>query len=187
MIFRLLIIHNNDRMSSITRVLHTTTWDYFTSRLPRRFIRSPKVVKEAIVTDINDLLQEFWRTSSDRAVGASFFAMRCLRETFQVCFYIVSVFATAVDLADKNLQMPNSLLYSGKSPDFNDGIGTKFMILLDHDRYRKMFDQSLSKSKDLGDMLRFLPGVVVQKQMSMQGIMADLYRIEPDLLERLIK
>ena len=49
-----------------------------------------------------------------------------------------------------------------------------------------MFDQSLSKSKDLGDMLRFLPGVVVQNYMSMQG-MADLYRIEPDLLECLNK
>ena len=35
-------------------------------------------------------------------------------------------------------------------------------------------------------MLRFLPGVVVQKQMSIQG-MADLYRIKPELLERLIK
>ena len=35
-------------------------------------------------------------------------------------------------------------------------------------------------------MLRFLPGVVVQKHMSMQG-MADLYRIKPDLLDRLIK
>ena len=50
-----------------------------------------------------------------------------------------------------------------------------------------MFDQSLSKSKDLGDMLRFLPGVVVQKpMMSMQG-MADLYRIKPDLLGYFIK
>ena len=35
-------------------------------------------------------------------------------------------------------------------------------------------------------MLRFLPGVVVQKTMSMQG-MADLYRIKPDLLGHLIK
>ena len=49
-----------------------------------------------------------------------------------------------------------------------------------------MLDQSLSKSKDLGDILRFLPGVAVQKPMSMQG-MADLYKIEPDLLERLVK
>ena len=49
-----------------------------------------------------------------------------------------------------------------------------------------MFDWSLSKSNDLGDMLRFLPGVVVQYDMSMQE-MVDLYRIKPDLLERLIK
>ena len=49
-----------------------------------------------------------------------------------------------------------------------------------------MFDQSLSKSKDLGDMLRLLPGVVVQKEMTMHG-MADLYGIRPDLLKCLIK
>ena len=60
----------------------------------------------------------------------------------------------------------------------------KFKTLFDG--YRKIFDQSLTKSKDLGDLLRFLPGVVVQKYMSVQG-MADLYRIKPDLLERLIK
>ena len=55
------------------------------------------------------------------------------------------------------------------------------------DGYRKMFDQSICKSKDLGDMLRLLPGVAMLKNsMSMQG-MADLYRIKPDLLERLIK
>ena len=50
-----------------------------------------------------------------------------------------------------------------------------------------MFDHSLSKSQDLGDMLRFLPGaVLIQKQISLQG-MVDLYRIKPDLLEHLIK
>ena len=49
-----------------------------------------------------------------------------------------------------------------------------------------MFDQSLSNSEDLGDLLRLLPGVVVQKDLSMQG-MADLYRIQPDFLERFIK
>ena len=49
-----------------------------------------------------------------------------------------------------------------------------------------MIDQSFSKSKDLGDMLRFLPGVVAQKGLSMQG-MADLYKIKPEFLERLIK
>jgi hypothetical protein len=49
-----------------------------------------------------------------------------------------------------------------------------------------MFDQSFSKSKDLGDILRFLPGVVVQMQMSVQG-MVDLYRIKPALLEGVVK
>ena len=63
-------------------------------------------------------------------------------------------------------------------------IGFKFKILVD--AYRRMFDQSLSKSKDLGVMLRFLPGVVVQKDMSMQG-MALLYGIKPDSLKHLIK
>ena len=101
MIFGLLIIHNHDRMSSITRVLHTTTWDYFTSRLPKRFSFSSKVVKEAIRTDINDLVQDFWRTSRDVDVGASLFAMRRLLEILQrcfdflkVCFDIISDFAT---------------------------------------------------------------------------------------------
>ena len=58
------------------------------------------------------------------------------------------------------------------------------MVLFDG--YQKMLDQSFSQSKDLGGMLRLLPSIVVQKDMTMQG-MADLYRIKPDLLERLIK
>ena len=49
-----------------------------------------------------------------------------------------------------------------------------------------MFDHSFSQSKDLGDMLRLLPGVVVQKEMRMQGV-TNLYGISPDLLECLIK
>ena len=48
-----------------------------------------------------------------------------------------------------------------------------------------MLDQSLSKSKDLGHILRLLPGVVVQYPMFLKG-MADLYKIKPDLLDRLI-
>ena len=75
-----MIIHNHNRMSSTTRVLHTTTWDYFTSRLRDRFMRSPEVVNKAIMTNINDLVREFWRTSSDGVLGASFFAMRRLFE-----------------------------------------------------------------------------------------------------------
>ena len=140
------------------------------------------------MTDINDLVQEFWRTPSDGAVGTSFFAMRRLFEILRHCsiiwevrFDIISFFATAVYLADKNLQKsanPNSW----RSVD--DRIRAKFKILFDG--YRKMFHQSISKSKGLGDMLRLLPGVVVQKKMSMQA-MADLYRIKPELLESLIK
>ena len=93
MIFNLLIIHNDDRMSSITRVLHTTTWNYFTSCLPNRFVRSPKVLKEAIMADINDLVQEFWRYSSDGSVvsGVSFFAMRLLFENMEEYFVILEV------------------------------------------------------------------------------------------------
>ena len=83
-------------MSSINRV-HATTWDYFTESLKGRFIRSPKVVMEEIMTDINDLVQEF-QTSSNGAVGTSLFAMRRLYEIllkcfrlFNVCFDIISV------------------------------------------------------------------------------------------------
>ena len=60
----------------------------------------------------------------------------------------------------------------------------EFEIMLNG--YRKIVDHSFSKSKDLGDILRFLPGVVVQKDLSLQG-MADLYRIKPDFMERFIK
>ena len=50
-----------------------------------------------------------------------------------------------------------------------------------------MFDQSLSKSKVLGDMLRLLPGVLVHKGcMSMQE-MAELYGIKQDILKCHIK
>ena len=86
MIFNLLIIHNRDRMpaSSNTRVLHPATWHYFTSHLPRRFIRSPKAVMQAIMTDIDDLVQEFGRTSCDGAVN-SFLAMLFLFEILRSC------------------------------------------------------------------------------------------------------
>ena len=101
MISSLLIIHNCHRISSINRVLHTATWDFFVSRLPGCFNRSPKVVKEAIMKDINDFVQEFWSTSSDGAVGAPIFPMRRLLEILKVCFVIISVFASAVDSAHK--------------------------------------------------------------------------------------
>ena len=37
------------------------------------------------MTDINDLVQEFWRTSSDGAVGESFFEMRRLYQILKGC------------------------------------------------------------------------------------------------------
>ena len=173
-------------MSSNTRLLHTATWDYFTSSLPYCFTRSPEAVKEGIMTDINDLVQEFCRSSSD--IGGSFFAMRRLLEILQqileVCY---SCFSDCVDLADKILQKLKKTYFLNyfAQPALDETLRfiAKFKILLNG--YRKMFDQSLSKSKDLGDLLRFLPGVVVQQPMSMQE-MADLYGINPDLLERLM-
>ena len=120
MIFSIFIIHNHYRMSFSTRVLHTATWDYFTSHLSDFFCGSPVVVKETIMTDINDLVQEFWSfwsTSSDEAVGASFFAMRFLLDILQeyyspVCFHIVPVFAAAVDLLIKIYRCNFSVLPS---------------------------------------------------------------------------
>ena len=111
-----------------------------------------------------------------------------------MCFIIISVFGTAVDLiADKILQSQrlNSWNYYRDGTGMSDPgldnfnrVRAKLKILFDG--YRKMFDHSFSNSKDLGDMFRLLPGVVVQKHLSLQG-MADLYRIETDLLEPFIK
>ena len=89
-----------------------------------------------------------------------------------------------VDLADNNLQISSreSWPYGNLSLDDRISLRGKFSILFDG--YQKMVDHSFSKSKDLGDMLRFLPGIVVQKNLGMQG-MADLYGIKPDFLKRL--
>jgi hypothetical protein len=184
-IFGLLIIHDYNRTSFITRVLHATTWDYFTSELHHRFFFSGKVVKEAIMADINDFVQEFSKISSD--IWASFFAMSHLFEILErcfpvlnVCFDIISVLRLPSTQLINNLQIGASAAHS--DIDETAEFISKFQVKIDG--YRKMFDQSISK--DLGVVLRFLPGVVVQKRMSMQG-MADLYRIKPDFVERLIK
>ena len=109
MIFNLLIIHSHNRMpvSSNTRVLHTAAWDYLTSRLPDRFIRSPNVVKEAIMADINDLVQEFWRTSRDGADGVSVFAMRSLLKILQRCYGDLKV---RFDILFPFLRLPSTKL-----------------------------------------------------------------------------
>ena len=78
---------------------------------------------------------------------------------------------------------PSSSLSATQSHSDLDDIRAKYQIKMLLDRYRTML---CSNSKDLDDMLRLLPGVVVQKLMGMQG-MACLYRIKSDLLKRLIK
>ena len=91
MIFSLLIIHNHDRKSPTARVPRTAIWEFFTPHelfLSRSFYYSPKTVKEAIMTDINDLLQEFWRTSNEGADGASLFEMRRLHEILEECLEV---------------------------------------------------------------------------------------------------
>jgi hypothetical protein len=146
-------IYNHDRIYPITQDLHNATWVYFTLFLPGRFNRSPTVVKEAIMADINDLVQDFWRTSSDGADGGLYLAMRRLLgilqecfHIFKVCFDIISVFATAVDLADKCLKrladpIERSLYYPDHL-ELEPEVRAKFKILFNG--YRKMFDQSFS-------------------------------------------
>ena len=59
------------------------------------------------MTDINDLVQEFWRSSSDGAYRAFFFAIRRLLEILEKCFddsyYMVWYYfhVTAVDFTNK--------------------------------------------------------------------------------------
>ena len=90
-IFSFLIIHSHDdRMSSITRV-HASTWNYFAISLSDRFIRSPKVVMEEIMTDINDLVQEFQTSNNNGAIATSLFAMRRLFEIVLECFRLFNV------------------------------------------------------------------------------------------------
>ena len=86
MIISFLIIHSQDRTSSITRV-HVTTWDYISENLAYCFFDSPKVVIEAIMTDINNLVQgsEFERSIN---LNGAVFAMRSSRllGILQRCF-----------------------------------------------------------------------------------------------------
>ena len=69
----------------------------------------------------------------------------CLK--FCICVWKCVDITTPVDLADKSLQ--KSDLHQ-----VDDQIETKFKILFDG--YQKMFDQSLSKSKDLVDLVDIL-------------------------------
>ena len=68
--------------------------------------------------------------------------------------------------------------------DLDDRPGVKFKLLLD--AHRKMLDLSLSKWKDLGNILRLLPGIVVYNENGMQTV-PDFYGIEPHLWDRIVK
>ena len=111
---------------------------------------------------------------------------------FWKCVLIHYFFETAVDLANKYVQKSKKPYiwsfhwHGAQSPSHSDleYLKAKFKILLDG--YRNMLDQLFVNSKVLDDMLRFLPGVVVQHHMGMQG-MASLYGIKSDLLKRVIK
>jgi hypothetical protein len=56
------------------------------------FIDSPKLVKDAIMTDINNLVEEFWKISSCGVVDVFFIAMHCLLQILQVCSDTISFF-----------------------------------------------------------------------------------------------
>jgi hypothetical protein len=74
---------------STTRFPHRATWDYFKSYLPAYFMCCPNVVQDTITTDINDLIQQFWRMSTDEVVDIFSLAMCRLREILQVCLDIM--------------------------------------------------------------------------------------------------
>ncbi|KAF8801464.1 hypothetical protein BYT27DRAFT_7147456 [Phlegmacium glaucopus] len=146
------------KIHSTTRLPHSATWDYVTSHLPRRFIASPKQVRDAIMTNINELTQEFWKISNSGAVDVFFPAMFCLMRILKK-----DVKETKSDLG-----------------------ATDDEFLRAYHEYQKILDRSFTESRDIGDLLRFLPGVMVQKGLSMQG-MADLYSVKMDLLHRLFE
>ena len=102
----------------------------------------------------------------------------------QCVFWYYFCFAIDVDLADNNIQISSREFWPYRKLSLDDGISLRDKFLILFDGYQKMVDHSFSKSKDLGDMVRFLPGIVVQKDLSMQG-MSDLYWIKPEFLKRL--
>ncbi|KAF8816499.1 hypothetical protein BYT27DRAFT_7182055 [Phlegmacium glaucopus] len=141
------------RIHPTPRLPHSKTWDYIKFHLPWRFGASPKLIRDAIMTDINGLTQEFWKISNSGVVDVFLPAMLCLAQ----------------------------ILNSSRSGVIND----KFSRVV-YDECRKMLGQSFTESNDICGLLRFLPGVVAQKGLSMQGI-NDLYSNKMDLLHRLLK
>jgi hypothetical protein len=97
------------------------------------------------MTDINDLVQDFWRTSSDGADGESFLAMRHLLEILQECFHIlevcfdlISVFATADKDHLQRQAYPKSRNYSAHLDETEVRAKIKTLTV----GYRKMFESA---------------------------------------------
>ncbi|KAF8816522.1 hypothetical protein BYT27DRAFT_7154559 [Phlegmacium glaucopus] len=145
-------IRRSWRTHSTTRLPHSATWYYVQSHLPWHFIESPKRVRDAIMMDINELIQEFWKISNNGAIGVFFTAMLCLM------WGLEAIMSPATD--DEFLEVYHAC--------------------------QKMVDQSFTESIDITDLLRLLPGVVVEKGLSTEGV-ANLYRVKTDLLDRLSK
>jgi hypothetical protein len=128
MIFSLLIIHNHTACLLSPGFYIPQLGDYFTICFPDFSER-----REAIMTDINDFCARVLvlvAASSDDAVvnETFFFAMRCLLEILQKCFW--KYFFCFCDyqccrLADENPQKPYFWICSSKS-DIDDQIRAKF-------------------------------------------------------------
>ena len=53
------------------------------------------------MTDIHNLMHEFWRISADEVNGESIFAMCRVQEILRRCLEVCLFLVTTVDLADK--------------------------------------------------------------------------------------
>ena len=109
-------------------------------------------------------MQQFLRISTDEAVDI-FFPRNVLStgNTASVSRYYVS-FGTTLDIYTQILL--NRWNYSACD--------------LDEKHFTtEILDQLFSKSRCLGELLRYLPGIVVQGSLTMYG-MIDLYRVKLD-------
>jgi len=151
------------------------------------------------MTDINDLMQDFWKISSGGAVDVFFPAMRCLMWVLNVYQDRVADSRMPWSIAMENpdrlhaipgtgsvLELDPDWILSETESDRESLEATENEFLGLYQKIQKMLDRSLTKSSDISDLLRFLPGIVVQKGLTMQG-MANLYRVKMDILDRLSK
>ena len=97
-------IQKYDRIPSTKLRLHGKTWDHIKTYLPDDFIHCPEVVRDAIMMDIDNLLQEFWKTADIGAVDVRRFTLiRLLLDILRVCLNITYFyFTTIIDFAHNN-------------------------------------------------------------------------------------